>query len=70
MFLFTTLTTQSAIRDNLFISSLVTEKELAATQKLEVWASTPKEGGDDFCEFRFFKANEIMPFKTNRINGH
>lgn len=70
MFLFQTLTTQLAIMDNLFISSLAAEKELAATQKLEVWASTPKEGGDDFCEFRFFKANETKPFKTSRINGH
>jgi hypothetical protein len=70
MFRFKTLTTQSAIRDDLFIAHLATEKEISVTEKLEVWASTPNEGGDDFCEFRFFKTNETIPFKTSRINGH
>jgi hypothetical protein len=45
------------------------ETVASSTEKLEVWASSFKDGGGDYCEFRAFDA-QGRSLGTRRINGY
>ena len=45
------------------------ESIASVTEKMEVWASSFKDGGGDYCEFRAFDA-QGKPLGTRRISGY
>jgi hypothetical protein len=45
------------------------EPIVAVTEKLEVWASSFKDGGGDYCEFRAFDVSG-KPLGSRRISGY
>jgi hypothetical protein len=56
------------MNDNkMFLRDSVPPEIVAQADQLEVWATSFKDAGPDYCEFRFMKKNEII-FKV-RVDG-
>jgi len=45
-----------------------TPGEVSEATRMEVWGSSFKDDGDDYCEFRLFKDNELIA--TRRVEGY
>jgi hypothetical protein len=44
------------------------DEEVDKSDKLEVWGTSFDDEGDDYCEFRLLKENEII--STKRVDGY
>ena len=64
MYLYATLDRKQA-KEEILIKTLVTLQELEDTDKVEVWASSFNDVGDDFMEYRFFQKDAVIVKRTN-----
>jgi len=70
MLLIDTIIGKDKMLSDFFIPHLVTPNVIDISEKCEIWGTDFQESGKDFCEFRFFKKDEVLPFITKKQMGY